>query len=188
MINKPGVAAFLLITLLCLHACSPQPRTDVKPIQETEQQLTEIPEEKEEMRRPADLGVWTTDNAAAQVLSNWCWGENGDSCSVEPEDPRELLSGMTSGRIKPGGLIQFSMGINPAWTYLSDNNVDSLLDARIDVTQIFKGVEIRYEDVGLSLTAPEEPGLYFYLATVTWEKEMKGQANYAFAFSVSPEN
>ncbi|WP_251636435.1 hypothetical protein [Sporosarcina sp. NCCP-2716] len=179
---------FLLLSLLFLHACSPQPRTDAPPEQVTEQPLTEIPEEKEVMRRPADLGVWTTDNAASQVLSNWCWGENGDSCSVEPEDPRELLSGMTSGRIKPGGLIQFSMGINPAWTYLSDNNVDSLLDARIDVTQIFKGVETRFEDVGLSLTAPEEPGLYFYLATVTWEKEMKGQANYAFAFSVSPDN
>ncbi|GKV68371.1 hypothetical protein NCCP2716_08690 [Sporosarcina sp. NCCP-2716] len=139
------------------------------------------------MRRPADMVPFTNEDTATTVLGYYCWSESGEYCSVEWEDPRDLLSGAITGRIRPGALIRFTMGINPAWTYLSDNNVDSLQDTRIDVTQIFKGVETHYEDVGLSLTAPEEPGLYFYLATVTWEKEMKGQANYAFAFSVSPD-
>ncbi|GKV68372.1 hypothetical protein NCCP2716_08700 [Sporosarcina sp. NCCP-2716] len=79
------------------------------------------------------------------------------------------------------------MSIYPSWTWLSENGLDTILGAPIDITQFFEGVETRYENVGRSMDAPEKPGLYFYLATVTWDLEVKGQANYAFAFSVSPD-
>lgn len=95
-----------------------------------------------------------------------------------------MLLGAITGRAKPGGQITFSMAINPAWTWLSENGLDSIQGTRVDITQIFKGVETRYNNVRSVLDVPEEPGWYFYLATVTWDKNVNGQANYAFAFSV----
>ncbi len=92
------------------------------------------------------------------------------------------------GKLLPGARIEFSMSTNPSWTWLSENGLNTIQDTRIDLIQISDGVETRYENVGDHLDAPEEPGQYYYLATVTWDLEVKGQANYAFAFLVSPEN
>ncbi len=181
----------ILLVLLALAACSPQPQTDVKPIQKNEQQPINSPTEKRELGRPAEFYAFSgngDDNSTTIILGHYCWTENGKGCLVEPEDPRNLLSDTITGRVKPGDRILFSMGINPSWTWLSDNGLDTLQGTRVDITQIFKGVETRYKNVGNSLDVPEEPGRYFYLATVTWDLEVKGQANYAFAFSVSPDN
>ncbi len=190
MINKLGIAAFLLITVLFLHACSPQPRTDVKPVQEAAEQPISSPTEKMELGRPGEFYAFSNNQdeyPSDMALGHYCWSEDGSQCTAESDDPRDLMFEKRYGRMKPGERILFTMAINPAWTWLSENDLNTIQGTKIDIIQISEGVETRYENVGRSMDAPEEPGLYFYLATVTWDLEVKGQANYAFAFSVSPD-
>lgn len=47
---------------------------------------------------------------------------------------------------------------------------------------IHKGEQQNLGNVGPSFQGPKEPGLYQYLATLTWEGETKGQTNVAFSF------
>lgn len=181
------IRLFLLIALLTLTACSPKPQTDVKPVQETAEQSMSGSPEKKELGRPGEFYAFSNNQAeypSDMVLGHYCWSENGTPCTAESDDPRDLMFEKQSGRMSPGEQIQFTMAINPAWTWLSENDLDTIQGARIDITQIFEGVETRYENVGSSMDSPEEPGLYFYLATVTWDLEVKGEANYAFAFLV----
>ncbi|REB07860.1 hypothetical protein DVB69_07680 [Sporosarcina sp. BI001-red] len=180
----------LLMALLILSACSPQPRTDVKPVQEAAEQPISSPPEKKELGRPGEFYAWSGNEVEGDsdvILGDYCWSENGTSCTAESDDPRELMFEERYGKTRPGERIQFSMAINPTWTWLSENDLNTIQGTRIDVIQISDGIETSYENVGDHLDAPMEPGFYFYLATVTWDLEVKGQANYAFAFSVSPD-
>ncbi|REB07863.1 hypothetical protein DVB69_07695 [Sporosarcina sp. BI001-red] len=79
-------------------------------------------EEKRELGRPAEFfanGGNKAENATSVILGQYCWSENGESCSVEPDDPQDMMADSITGKVKPGGQLSFSVAINPSWTWLS---------------------------------------------------------------------
>lgn len=162
--HKPFTTVFLLISLLFLHACSPQPRTELPPMQATKDESEVNLEEKRELGRPAEFfanGGNKAENATSVILGQYCWSESGESCSVETDDPQDMLADSITGRVKPGGQFSFSIAINPSWTWLSENGLDSWQGTQVDISQIFQGSETYYKNVGDRFEAPEEPGLYY---------------------------
>lgn len=126
--HKPLTTAFLLISLILLYACSPQLRTESPSIQASKNVSKENPKEKRELGRPAEFyasGGNEAENATTVILGQYCWSDNCESCSVELDDPRDLLADSITGRVKPGGRLTFSVAINPSWTWLSENDLDN---------------------------------------------------------------
>lgn len=166
---------FLGLLIILLTACSPNDKAEIKPPAEPSGTLSQ------ELGKPQDLwvGVSKDDNITSVALGKYCWEEKEKTCNLEPGKPDELLRGHFSTTVKQGEKIDLRLTI-------SDSTIPDELRTidKIELIQFYKDEETPVEIVNNHFIAPEEPGRYYYSATLRWEGEIKGEANYAFSFSV----
>lgn len=124
--------------------------------------------------------VYSGETPASIVVGNSCWGENGEPCTIDSQDPDALLEEVSTSRALLGEDLFFVLS---ASNIEREQHLLNTEDIHFEVTQFHKGEEKKLEVDGPTFKSPEEPGLYRYLATLTWEGETKGQANFAFSFS-----
>lgn len=158
---------------LTMAGCS-----DDKPVEEE----SHLPLESNlTMLKPPLLSVDAGGAGTHVELGKYCWEEEDKTCNIEPNNPQELLIGLTSMTVEPGQQISFGFGFietDPPYPR-------QLLEIdKIKLVQFYKSEESEVEVIGRNFTAPQEKGRYYYLAKLRWDGEISGEANYAFTYSV----
>lgn len=171
---KIWITLTVLIAIF-LVACSPNDTIKEKPPSDP------LPTISQEIGRPPDLVVVPVfeDKVTSVILGKYCWEEVDKICNIVPGEPDELVKGHSSMSVKAGDKIRLVLNTsNPSLP-------KHLLDIdKINLVQFYKGEETIVEVVDKQFAAPQEPGKYYYSATLRWEGEIKGEANYAFSFAV----
>lgn len=125
------------------------------------------------------VNVHAGESPAFTIIGQSCWEEDEKSCAVSFEDPDKLLAETPNTKAKVNDSISFVLSSdNPE----RNHHLLEPDDIRFEVIQFHKGEQQNLGNVGPSFQGPKEPGLYQYLATLTWEGETKGQTNVAFSF------
>ena len=153
-------------------SCSPNDKIKEKPRSDPPPTISQ------EIEKPPELHVAHAieDKVTPVVLGKYCWVEEGKTCNIEPE---ELLEELVSMPVEQGDKIRLVL------TTSTPSYPDELSSIdKIDLVQFYKGEETIVELVNKQFAAPQEPGKYFYSATLRWKGDIKGKANYAFAFRV----
>lgn len=165
----------LIVSLSCsflfILGCTSQKASSTKPEQDTSSQQNSPP--------LPTVNVYAGENPAEIILGKSCWGEGQEACTVPFEDPDGLLVDTSNTKGKVNDRISFALSSDHPESNRHLMEVDEI---QFEVIQFYKGEQQKLGNVGPSFQGPTEPGLYQYLATLTWEGETKGQANFAFSF------
>lgn len=172
---KRASTLFLGLLIILLTACSPNDTSEINTPIESPLTLSQ------ELGKPQDLwvGVSRDDNITSVALGKYCWEEEGKSCNIEPGKPDEILRGHFSMTVRQGDKIDLNLTVSNSTIPDELRSID-----KIELIQFYKDQETPVQVVDNHFIAPEEPGRYYYSATLKWEGEIKGEANYAFSFSV----
>lgn len=168
------IALTVLFTTF-LVACSPNDTIKEKPPSDP------LPADSEDIGRPPDLGVYPVieDKVTSVVLGKYCWEKEDKACNIVPDEPEDLVEGHSSMFVKAEDKIRLVLSTSNSSLPIHLLDIDI-----VDLVQFYKGEETIVEVINKQFSAPQEPGKYYYSATLTWEGDIKGVANYAFAFTV----
>ena len=124
--------------------------------------------------------VCSGDQTVSGTMDKYCWEVEGKTCALEATPPEELLQGMTPISVDQGEKISFSLP-----HHIRLNSVTELLQPhKIELIQTKKDETSTFEVTNKEFTAPNEKGVYYYSAILTFDGDIKGEAIYAFSLSV----
>lgn len=171
--RKTKIILLILIGIF-LVGCSKNVEEDLpkEPIEET----------SIEIGNPPNVYIVFDDHGTPVTLDKYCWDEeeNDKTCSIEPTPPEELLRGQTHLSVAQGAELSFSL---PA-PYPSSSATELLQPDKIELIQTKKDEKSTIEVTNKEFTAPNEKGVYYYSAILTFDGDIKGEAIYAFSLSV----
>ncbi|WP_121640568.1 hypothetical protein [Virgibacillus sp. Bac330] len=147
----------------------------------SEQETNRIPSKNKEVKektstRPPDLSLDAGNILIPSENYSYCWDKS--DCSIKPKDPKETMSLQKIFPVQSGQRMQFV-------TSATENYVGALVPPdTIEVTQISNKDEKKVSISNNEYIAPEEKGRYYLNVYAKWNKEIQGEAYYAFSISV----
>jgi len=138
-----------------------------------------LEETSKEIGNPPEVALISGTLGIPLTLDKYCWEEEGKTCALEATPPKELLQEKHPIRLDQGEKVTFS---------LSASNPNSLTEFlqpdKIELIQTKKDEISTFEVTNKEFTAPNEKGIYYYSAILTFDGDIKGKAIYAFSLSV----
>ena len=160
-----------MILGIFLIGCSKNVEEDLpkKPIEET----------SIEVGNPPEVIIGSVELGTQATLDKYCWEEKRKTCALEATPSKEILQGRRRIRLNQGEKVIFSLAASkpPSLTELLQPN-------KIELIQTKNDEEYTFEVKNKEFTAPNEKGIYYYSAILTFDGDIKGEAIYAFSLSV----
>lgn len=129
-------------------------------------------------------------DAKVAVIDKYCWErEEGDKCKITPRDPRDIAEDPNGDRtlfVKKGDIVSLHLD------YLTQElpKPDEVFITQYTLKdEQGEQIEVILNDYNQpKITAPEEPGKYYYTVHFKWQEEAVGEAYYAFYFRVRDDS
>jgi len=165
----------LVVTGIILFGCAENPA-----LIGINEEVSGSPESEETqlVSKPPSVDIYNVEGSTFVVLDVYCWKEES-LCSIEPNEPEELLYGKPPLQTRPGQGISLLLSTDsiPETDHIYFPDEMELIQMKLGER---KEVEI---DDGV-IIAPMEPGRYYYSLKLQWDGELQGQAYYVFGVNV----
>jgi hypothetical protein len=132
------------------------------------------------IENPPIFRIVSGDHGTPGTLDKYCWEEEEKTCALEATPPKERLKGIHPIRLDQEEKITFSLSTSE----LNSATEQLIQPDKIELIQTKNDEESTFEVKNKEFTAPNEKGIYYYSAILTFDGDIKGEAIYAFSLSV----